>query len=651
MREDQHVTMNLAIANCSSDLQVIGVNGRERMNAPYCFDIDLVSPDSTLDCTTLLHRDAYLRMEVVAGDTHGLHGQIQAAQRLYLGSALSLYRLRLMPALQKLAQTARRRTFNGLSVPQIISRMLQGHDMPDDRFRFEHLIGLYPPREHCVQYEESDLHLLRRLCEEEGISLRFEHHPDRHVMVFSDDPAGFPEWPASIRVDYLAERLSMRSCYSSQAGEQYIPQMSAWSLAAAHADNQPLWGQFTADGASGRREQLSGRQLERLRCERKEIIGRSSQPGLRCGHVIRVEGHPEALLNDQWLLTDIQHSGKQLAPLQGCASRDVIAILQAVSTIDLHLAEPTNTAMAGMDFDNLDLARYANAFQVIPWMMPFRPSVEHKKPRMAGTHLATQTSDEADPMGRVRIRYDWQATDVTNGGEDSWARVASNVAPHQAGTPLRIMFFEDDPDQPLVCATLDATDSATRLIDNVQVDGMDQAPVGPKMSLRENERLRIDSHAPLILRSARATLSITENGIHYAPMPCTAPNSSGTALDCKGLMHDLQLMHPADPAQPLAECIWYIVRMQTADLAQLPRINGDDILFEGKTDSQGWLGLSLQEFSRLRQLYRHPKNQLCVVHPGHCRTLRSCFQRALDPIPTAQIEQLRHGSGDDNDTV
>jgi type VI secretion system secreted protein VgrG len=624
MREDPHVTMTLAIANGPRNLQVIGVNGRDRLNAPFCFDVDVVSPDPGLDCTALLQHDAWLQLGVIAGNPHGVHGQIHTADRLYRGQALSLYRLRLMPGIQWLEQAVRRRTFNGLTVPQIIAHLLGSHGLGDEHSRFDHLLGVYPAREHCVQYDESDLHLLRRLCEEEGISFRFEHHPQRHTVVFSDDPAGFPEWPQAVDIDDLAEQLSVRTCYSSQAGEFYIPQTFPGASCPIQADNQSLWMPFESTVSHGQGKQLSGRQLERLRCERREIMGSSRHTWLRSGGVMRVDGQAEAMLNDQWLITDVQHSGKQLAPLQHCPTGNVIQILHAVAA-EASCAPISAARMRETALEQPALARYFNAFQVIPWAMPFRPSLEHDKPCLIGAHTATQTMDGADRMGRVKVRYDWQPADVKQGGEDSWARITHDLGLRTAGTRLNIMFFEGDPDQPVVCSTLVAAPLGKQLTRTLLLDGIGCDRPDPVVQLRANQLLRVHSQTSLILRSSHATLTLSEAGIHLAPVAATDVSLPSKSEEQIEVTQDLRLVEPADPMRPLPHCQWYIVRMPTPDLALLARIAPEDILFEGTTDLNGWLGLSPVEFSRLLSLDCQASTPLCLVHPGHCRTLRSCF--------------------------
>ena len=517
MHEESQVTMTLAIANRPSDLLVIGVTGRDRLNAPFCFDIDLVTPDPALDLASLRSCDAGLHIGTGAVHVHGVHGQIHDARQLHRGKDLSLYRLRLMPALQRLCGAPRRQAFNGLSVPQILMRLLHDNGVGDDEFRFDRLVGVYPRRAQCLQYDESDLHFLHRLCEEEGIAFRHEHHVQRHTLVFSDDPMGFPEWPTAAFVDHLAEQLSARTSYSSQAGERYTPQHFAPARRPTDADNQPLCMGPNDQRASGQRQQLSARLLERLRCERRDILGRSRLPWLRAGLVMRVEEQPEPWLNDQWLLTDVRHSAWQLAPLKGCASLDVIHMLQAMASADTPDREIGRWLRLSPGADRPALAGYENSFRVLPWTLPFRPPIEHPKPIITSTDLATWVDEPADKAGRVRIRYQWQGSGPESGSLDSWARVAGSLDERQAGSTLHIRFFEGDPDQPLVCGVV-----GEHVEPPARADEAGPRSAGsPSAADRKPEPLHIDSPQPLTLRGAGATLHISEQGVRYTPRMST----------------------------------------------------------------------------------------------------------------------------------
>ncbi len=68
---------------------------------------------------------------------------------------------------------------------------VEEHGILADAYRFQ-LGTRYPEREYCVQYDESDLHFVQRLCAEEGIHFHFRHSAEAHLLVFGDDQTVFP---------------------------------------------------------------------------------------------------------------------------------------------------------------------------------------------------------------------------------------------------------------------------------------------------------------------------------------------------------------------------------------------------------------------------------------------------------------------------
>src|SRR6185369_186903 len=95
--------------------------------------------------------------------------------------------------------------FLDLSVPDVIRQKLgeagmrerpapgpDGKRRDDEGYDFElRLHDPYPVREFVVQYKETDLAFVSRLCEHLGVSFCFEHTSGRDVMVFTDHNGGF----------------------------------------------------------------------------------------------------------------------------------------------------------------------------------------------------------------------------------------------------------------------------------------------------------------------------------------------------------------------------------------------------------------------------------------------------------------------------
>jgi len=96
-----------------------------------------------------------------------------------------------VPQLSYLALRTNQRIFQQLTVPQIIAQVLEVHGIQANAYQFQLGPTVYPERDYCVQYDETDLHFIQRLCEEEGLHYHFKHSPAGHVLVFGDDQTAF----------------------------------------------------------------------------------------------------------------------------------------------------------------------------------------------------------------------------------------------------------------------------------------------------------------------------------------------------------------------------------------------------------------------------------------------------------------------------
>ncbi|HGX3197524.1 TPA: type VI secretion system tip protein TssI/VgrG, partial [Pseudomonas aeruginosa] len=140
------------------------------------------------DLESLLHKPAFLTLGPAG---NGIHGLVRSAGQGDSGKRLTRYRITLVPQLAYLAQRTNQRIFQHLTVPQIVGRVLEEHGILADAYRFQ-LGTRYPEREYCVQYDESDLQFVQRLCCEEGIHFHFQHSATAHLLVFGDDQTVFP---------------------------------------------------------------------------------------------------------------------------------------------------------------------------------------------------------------------------------------------------------------------------------------------------------------------------------------------------------------------------------------------------------------------------------------------------------------------------
>jgi type VI secretion system secreted protein VgrG len=428
MRNDTESPFSLTLTQSDLRLQVLRLNGREALNQPYRFDLELIGLAPPINPDTLLGQPAFLRLD---GES-GVHGIVHSVSLSAPAPQRIGYRLTLVPYLQHLDAGPRRRVFHRLSVVQVVRRLLEDNAVPDHSYRFELPHGQYPCRPFCIQYEESDLALLQRLCEEEGIHYHFEHTPGGHVLVFAEDADSFPTQPIALSLQpETGSQPGIRRLYQrhhsttpyTPAGFSDRAMNDAQTLAANHAFESANHEMMRSNPVLAHRYQAGRRGLERLRCRQREIHGHGTQPALRSGDIVQICEHPVSSFNDQWLITDVQHRGRQFSILE---------------------TNPSATP---------PVRDYGNRFSAIPWSTSFRPDLKQPKPHLVGHHLAHVPGPVGEPVrpderGRVLVSL-WSPDE--EGIMLTMSRLDLNDSPALiAGSEVLVSFLDGDPDRPVL---------------------------------------------------------------------------------------------------------------------------------------------------------------------------------------------------------
>ncbi|MBP5099514.1 type VI secretion system tip protein TssI/VgrG [Pseudomonas protegens] len=447
---------SLTVEDFASDLQVLAFKGSESISQPFCFELELVSEDPALDLQGLLHKLAFLAFDPQG---RGIHGQIRRVAQGDAGKRLSHYQVTLVPRLDYLRHRSNQRIFQQLAVPRIIAAILEEHGILADAYQFQ-IEHPCPERDYCVQYDESDLHFIQRLCEEEGLHYHFQHGRGGHLLVFSDNQTAFPKLGRptayvrgsglvadepvikgfSVRLesrtrrtsrrdyDFEKPRLLLESAYKPEAKSQE-PDLEDYDYP----------GHFT-DRVRGKL--LSQRALERHRADYLQAEGWGDEPRLVSGHFLQLSEHPRREWNDLWLLTQVTHEGKQPQVLEESITSD---------------SDSSDGFQQG----------YRNRFLATPWDVFYRAPLKHPKPQVLGSQTAVVTGPEGeeihcDQYGRVKVQFHWDREGQGDDKSSCWLRVASGwagdrygaLAIPRVGMEVLVTFLEGDPDQPLVSGCL-----------------------------------------------------------------------------------------------------------------------------------------------------------------------------------------------------
>ena len=439
----------------SGDFGVYAFSGFEEVCKPYEFGIELVSRSANVDLTALLGTPACLSIADRSGGERLVHGLIREMEQLHTANRFTHYRCSLVPRLWFLGQIRDHRIFQNLSVVEIIQQILKEQGFTADGSSFK-LSCSYEPREYCVQYGETDLHFITRLCEEEGIYFYFEHNRDSHCLCFCDREGG-PKIPGQSDLRFfpgsgqrsdtaVINRLTLHEQVNSNAAAY-----REWNFRkprldlevrdkeedkqAAPAPPGMLLEQYAYPHLYQLRQ--PGERYVKLRMLRqltfRQWIECSSDVArFLPSYTFSMHDHPREALNAGWWVVSVRHEGQQPGVLEH----------EAPDGRGLH---------------------YASRVTAIPEMTRFIPALEHPKNLILDKQTAHVTGPKGeeiypDKYGRVKVQFHWDREGQYNEKTSCWVRASQEwaggkygvMAIPRIGHEVVVSFLEGDPDRPLI---------------------------------------------------------------------------------------------------------------------------------------------------------------------------------------------------------
>ncbi|MFP5973546.1 type VI secretion system Vgr family protein [Enterobacter mori] len=453
----------LDIPSCTASLDVETFTGKEFMSELYYYTILFTSSDQNISSAQLLTKPATLTMGT--GPLMGLtgqkvvHGVVTHFKRISGSRDQATYQIIIEPFLSLLRKQFRtHRFFVNKSVPEVVTEVLQEHDLKGWEYEFT-LKSDYPKREQINQYKESDLAFIERLLSEVGIFYFFTLQPDTQTEVvhFADkqsawifgktlplnSPSGMNDnkadsvWGVNVRQN-VVERSVTASDYNHREAQNV--------LTSAPADMTRGDG----DGVTyGEVYHYLPRHLER---------GDKITPSAETGNFWARLEH-ERFLSGQ-------------TTVSGCSNDALLSPAQVltISEVAIPPTLPSETDNGIIITRTGYTASRKNALLVTWEGMPYyenrcwRPAPK-KRPVVSGTLMARVTSAKdndiyawQDASGMYRVKFDADRDDKRQGMESMPVRFAKPYGgdkygfhfPLIQGTEVAIAFHEGDPDRPYI---------------------------------------------------------------------------------------------------------------------------------------------------------------------------------------------------------
>lgn len=428
----------------AESLVVVEFTQTDTLNTLSTLSLALASRDPDIDLAALLGAACTLTVWQDGAVQRRFHGILTDVALHGRGHRWTRYQCVVRPPLWRLAMRHNCRIFQAKSVVQIAQALLAEHRITGASFS---LRAMHPVRPYCVQYRETDLAFLLRLCAQEGITVFHDDSASASSLVFTDHLKGRPQ-PGSLALrDRPHARVHGECAWEVHyrlglAPSSVVLQDYAFTTphyALMHTQHSPGVGQqvtgehydFPGDFQDDVRGKAQSRTLlHALRRDTQTARGQANAPWLAAGAVFTLTDHPRAALNDQWQLVSVTHRGEQPQALEEDGGEGATV--------------------------------YDNHFEAVPASQPWCPP-PLPKPRVEGPHPGVVVGPygeqvHCDEHGRVKVQFHWDREGRWDDTSSCWVRVSQGWAGRQYGSlvlprvghEVLIAYLEGDPDQPFV---------------------------------------------------------------------------------------------------------------------------------------------------------------------------------------------------------
>lgn len=435
------LAVTFGVDGLGTQLECRAFDGREGLGEVTTFELTLHSTDP-VPATKVVGKACELVIESDKG-ARAFAGIVTAFTAIAATSSTSgrRYRATVRSNLAVLELTRRTRIFQKMTVPDIIKKVVSEYAFKEDHVKTTGVVGTQPPRKYCVQYAETDLDFVRRLCEEEGLYFRFDVDNGAEVFVLENTSSKGPELPYPIllakhwgsEVGWVTA-LDFSTSLQRRTGKVTLrdynyenPKLPLQGQSTGGTDlekNTEIYdapGRFMQKGDGDKRAEL---RLQSLRADSSLVAMRTNAIGLATGMLAKLQLPPGGSPPDG-------------APPEG--EYFAVRATHHYVMADLH---------------------YRLESELIPKAVPYRLPYQTPRPYVHGIHTARVTGapgDEihTDKLGRVTVKFPFDR----EGPEDDKSSLdirtlqqnmpGSMIIP-RVGWEVMVAFEDGDPDRPYV---------------------------------------------------------------------------------------------------------------------------------------------------------------------------------------------------------
>lgn len=422
------------------------LTGRDEVSRCFAYTVGFVSSDPEIDPLKLL--GGAVSIEGESDPVRWFSGLVSEFRLTRIEDRLAFYEAVVRPWLWFLGNTTDCRIFQNMSVVEIVEKIFSKYGTAKFEKRLQ---GSYPPRDYCVQFDETDLDFVQRLLEHEGIMYFFEHGDGEHKLILADAmnklkaPKGYEKVPyhfegqgARRDVEYITEWVPGSSVRpGAYAHTDYDFKKPGADLMAKSAQ---AFGHKLADGENyrqpgthlevGRGDKIAAIRREELQAVHQRIAAAGTVRGLFSGCTFKLDGFPRDDQNQEYLVLSVEY----------------------------RVFDPG--FRSGIDTKG---ESFTVVLGVAPTSLPYRPPRITPRPIMRGPQTARVVGPSGeeiftDEYARVKVQFYWDREGKKDQNSSCFVRVSQTWAGSgfgfiqipRIGQEVIVDFIEGDPDLPII---------------------------------------------------------------------------------------------------------------------------------------------------------------------------------------------------------
>ncbi len=427
----------------SGQLTPIRLDAHEQISELFRFEIEAISQDD-IDALSMLNKPACVSINHNEQPTRYFHGIVTEFGRAgHTDLEETRYRMVLRPQLVQADLRIDCRMFFKKTAEDIIKTILGEAGVTKLSFR---LYAAPPERPATAQYNETSLHFITRLMEEEGWFYFFEHASDGHTLVITSDNKGFTNLPnALLRTGMQTDAEVLTDLHEPQMLTHGKVGLRDYDPDTPNKNLKVEQNTVLRHGGTTSRAIFQWPALARDAGEARQRAKRRMEAAEAAASLVSVSGSHAGLF-----------AGAKFR-LRNEDGSEVVHFVRGIS----------HSAFDDSRRPDTGTVSYGNTLTALPSTIPWRQPMVTARPRMEGLHTAIVLAPSGeeiwtDDQGRIKIRFLWDWREDATADNSDWIRVVQPWAGNQWGgqflprvdTEVAVAFMDADPDRPVVVGGL-----------------------------------------------------------------------------------------------------------------------------------------------------------------------------------------------------